>query len=194
MHKPPIFVFPEAIIFWIAFIWFFYLEIQHSLSVPKGSLPQQDAGTFRLIDVGSQIALYLAFASSFLPWLNIPYPRLSLIVGIGLLIVGSVFRRYCIRTLGKYFTAEVLVTADQPVIEAGPYHLIRHPGYAAGFVVYLRIGLALASWLSLVIFLIEVCVVYHPRIRAEEKALLETIGEPYRAYMAHTKRFIPYIF
>jgi protein-S-isoprenylcysteine O-methyltransferase Ste14 len=194
MQMPPVFVFPEAIIFWIAFIWFFYLEIQHSLSIPKGTQNPQDAGTFRLIDVGSQIALLLAFASSFLPWLVIPHPRLSLIIGTGLLIIGSVFRRYCIRILGKYFTAQVFVAAGQPVIEAGPYHLIRHPGYAAGFIVYLGIGLALASWISLVIFLIEVCIVYPPRIKAEEKALLETIGTPYQAYMARTKRFIPYIF
>jgi protein-S-isoprenylcysteine O-methyltransferase Ste14 len=194
MHIPPIFIFPEAVLFWIIFIWFFYLEVQHSLSVPKGTLNKQDAGTFRLIDIGSQIALLLAFAFAFLPWLVVPYQRLSMIIGIGLLILGSVFRRYCIHVLGKYFTAQVSVKTDQPVIEAGPYHLIRHPGYTAGFIVYFGIGLALGNWLSLIVFLIEILVVYPPRIRAEEKALLETIGEPYRAYMARTKRLIPYIY
>jgi len=194
MHIPPIFIFPEAILFWIVFIWFFYLEIRHSLSVPKGAQNPQDTGTFRLIDIGSQIGLFLAFASSFMPWLAIPYQRISLIVGTGLLIIGSVFRRYCISILGKYFTAQVIVLADQPVIEAGPYRLIRHPGYTAGFIVYLGIGLALGSWLSLIIFLIEVCAVYPPRVKAEEKALLETIVEPYRSYMARTKRFIPFIY
>ena len=31
------------------------------------------------------------------------------------------------------------------------------------------------------------------RVRVEEKALLATLGEPYRAYMARTKRFIPFV-
>jgi protein-S-isoprenylcysteine O-methyltransferase Ste14 len=38
------------------------------------------------------------------------------------------------------------------------------------------------------------CRVYSRRVKAEEKALLDTIGEPYRAYMARTKRIIPFIF
>ena len=34
---------------------------------------------------------------------------------------------------------------------------------------------------------------YLIRIRVEEQALAETIGEPYRAYMARTKRLIPFV-
>jgi protein-S-isoprenylcysteine O-methyltransferase Ste14 len=117
-----------------------------------------------------------------------------LYAGTGLLVAGSLLRRYCFRTLGKYFTAAVTISTDQPVIDKGPYRWIRHPGYAAGFVVFLGIGLALGNWLSLIIFFVEICYVYGRRVKAEEKALLGTIGEPYRAYMARTKRFIPFIF
>jgi hypothetical protein len=52
----------------------------------------------------------------------------------------------------------------------------------------------LPRWLSLVILFLMSCYVYGRRVKAEEKALLGTIGEPYRAYMAQTKRFIPFIF
>jgi protein-S-isoprenylcysteine O-methyltransferase Ste14 len=31
------------------------------------------------------------------------------------------------------------------------------------------------------------------RLFVEERALAETIGEPYRAYMARTKRLVPFI-
>jgi protein-S-isoprenylcysteine O-methyltransferase Ste14 len=44
------------------------------------------------------------------------------------------------------------------------------------------------------IFALEIGVVYSRRISAEEKALLATLGEPYRAYMGRTKRFIPFVF
>jgi protein-S-isoprenylcysteine O-methyltransferase Ste14 len=194
MHEPPVFVYPEAILFWIVFVWSFYLEILHSGIVAGAPSNTQDAGTLRLINIGSDIALFLAFVASFLPWFVIPYPRIALYAGTGLLVVGSLFRRYCIRILGKYFTAAVIVSANQPVIENGPYRWIRHPGYTAGFIMYFGIGLALGSWLSLVVFFLEVYFVYSRRVKAEEKALLDTIGEPYRVYMARTKRFIPYVF
>ncbi len=194
MHEPPVFAYAEAILFWIVFVWAFYPEILHSGIVAGASTNRQDAGTLRLINVGSNIALLLAFIASFLPWLTLPYPRLALDVGIVLLAAGSLLRRVCFRILGEYFTAAVTVRTDQPVIERGPYRWIRHPGYTAGFIMFLGIGLALGNWLGLAIFFLEIVVVYSRRIGAEEKALLDTIGEPYRAYMARTKRFVPFIF
>ncbi len=194
MHEPPVFAYDEAILFWVVFIWFFYRETLHSGIVAGAPANRQDAGTLRLINVGSTIALLLAFAASFLPWLTLPYPRLALDAGIVLLAAGSLLRRICFRILGEYFTAAVTVRAGQPVIEKGPYRWIRHPGYTAGFIVFLGIGLAFGNWLGLAIFFLEIAVVYSQRIKAEEKALLDTLGEPYRAYMARTKRFIPFLF
>ncbi len=193
MHVPPIFIYSESIIFWIVFIWSFYLEIQHSGIIAGAPLNKQDAGTMRLINIGSNIALFLAFIASFLPDFVIPHQRAILNIGTLILIIGTMFRRYSIRVLGKYFTAAVTVTTNQPVIEKGPYRWIRHPGYLGGFIMFLGIGLCLGNWLSIAIFIFEIAIVYSKRIQAEEKALLETIGEPYREYMNRTKRFIPFI-
>ena len=193
MHIPPIFAYPETIVFWIVYIWTFSLEIAHSGIMRGAPSNAQDAGTLRLINLGTNLALILAFAAAFLPWLTIPYSRLALYLGTGLLIAGSVLRRYCFRILGKYFTAAVTVAANQPVIEQGPYRWIRHPGYTAGFIMFLGIGVALGSWLSVAIFFVEMVLVYSRRVKAEEAALLSTLGEPYRAYMARTKRFIPFV-
>ncbi len=194
MHIPPIFVYTEAILFWIFFIWFFCLEIQHVRIAARAPSNTQDAGTHRLISMGTKIALLLAFMVSFLPWFVIPLQRLALDAGTALLIVGSLFRQYSIRFLGKYFTAAVIVNVSQPVIENGPYRWIRHPGYTAVFIAFLGIGFALGNWLSPVIFFLELCIVYSRRVIAEEKALLDTIGEPYRVYMSRTKRFIPFVY
>jgi protein-S-isoprenylcysteine O-methyltransferase Ste14 len=35
---------------------------------------------------------------------------------------------------------------------------------------------------------------YGYRVRVEERALLDTVGEPYSTYMRERKRFIPYVF
>ena len=110
-----------------------------------------------------------------------------------MLLGGGILRHVCFRTLGKYFTAVVAASSDQPVIERGPYRLVRHPSYTAYFMILLGIGIALGSWLSAAILLAVPCFVFVRRVQAEEKALLETIGEPYRAYMSRTKRFIPFL-
>lgn len=193
MILPPVFAYNEALLFWAVFVWAFIPEIRHSGILAGDPSNRQDAGTLRLINIASDIALALSFAVSFIPWLTIPYPRLALYAGTVLLIAGSLLRRYCFRTLGKYFTATVCVKADQPVIDTGPYRWVRHPGYTAGFIMYLGIGLAFVSGLSLLIFLLMIWFVYSRRISAEEKALLEVIGEPYRIYMENTKRFIPFV-
>ncbi len=58
---------------------------------------------------------------------------------------------------------------------------------------FIGIGLALGSWLSLAILTIATGATYSYRVMIEERALVGTIGEPYRSYMKTRKRFIPYV-
>jgi protein-S-isoprenylcysteine O-methyltransferase Ste14 len=55
------------------------------------------------------------------------------------------------------------------------------------------LGLALGSWMSAALVTVAAMALYGYRVKVEEKALLATIGEPYRTYMKDRKRFIPYI-
>jgi protein-S-isoprenylcysteine O-methyltransferase Ste14 len=137
----------------------------------------------------------LAFPVAFVRAWSFP-PRAQLpafAVGLSMILLGSLLRRYCWRTLGQYFTGDVRARADQPVIRTGPYRLVRHPSYTAGIMMFVGIGLALGSWLSLVLLAIAAIATYAYRVTIEERALLNTIGEPYRDYMRETKRFIPYV-
>jgi protein-S-isoprenylcysteine O-methyltransferase Ste14 len=51
--------------------------------------------------------------------------------GIVILLAGLVLRGWSFKTLGQYFTHTVMASADQPVIAAGPYRLLRHPSCTA---------------------------------------------------------------
>ena len=66
------------------------------------------------------------------------------------ILAGIAFRAYAVRTLGRYFTNDVAVSADQPVIQAGPYRLIRHPAYTGTLLSALGVGLGMTNWLSLI--------------------------------------------
>lgn len=153
-------------------------------------------------DKGSLLFVYLltggGFAVAFSLWGrgHPPAPRLgdwALWAGAAVALAGIALRVWSIRTLGQYFTYVVKVSADQAVVENGPYRLLRHPSYTGGLLTGIGIGLSMRYGLGPVIVGGGMLAGYLMRIGVEERALAETIGEPYRAYMRRTKRLIPFI-
>lgn len=127
-------------------------------------------------------------------WAAIPVGRLELFVaGIVLMVLGIAFRAWSVIVLGRNFTVYVQVRDEQPVVETGPYRLLRHPSYTGLLVVCLGIGLALGNWLALVVVVVVPTIAILLRIRVEERALLAGIGEPYRRFAETRKRLIPWV-
>jgi len=129
-----------------------------------------------------------------LTWAAIPVGRLVLfIVGIALMVLGLALRAWSVIVLGRNFTVHVQVREQQPVVDTGPYRVLRHPSYTALLLVCLGIGLALANWLALLVVVVLPTAAILLRIRVEERALLAGIGEPYRRFMMTRKRLIPWV-
>ncbi|KAG6867718.1 hypothetical protein C0993_012002 [Termitomyces sp. T159_Od127] len=63
------------------------------------------------------------------------------IVGLIMMIGGSLLRVQCFRIMGKYFTMNFAVFDDHKLATTGPYSIIRHPSYFGAMVLY--IGLVL---------------------------------------------------
>lgn len=80
---------------------------------------------------------------------------------------------------------------DQAVIERGPYRWVRHPSYTGLLMTLAGIGLALGNWAALAMLIVVPTAGLVVRIRCEERALLEGIGEPYRRFAATRSRLIP---
>ena len=191
------FVWPYALVFWAVQVWAFLPEMKIFNAGREGGkrADSKDSGSMNVLLAGTGAATFIAYALAFVVAGSFPESwHLTLFVaGVLIVILGSMLRRYCWRTLGEYFTGDVRVRPDQPVIRSGPYRLVRHPSYTAGMTMYIGTGLALGSWLSLALLTIATVATYGYRVAVEERALLETIGEPYRDYMNERKRFIPYI-
>jgi protein-S-isoprenylcysteine O-methyltransferase Ste14 len=64
----------------------------------------------------------------------------DVLVVLGWLGIFLVFRE------NSFSSATIELAADQRVISTGPYALVRHPMYAAAFVMLLGIPIALGSW------------------------------------------------
>jgi protein-S-isoprenylcysteine O-methyltransferase Ste14 len=124
----------------------------------------------------------------------IPVGRLAfLIAGLVVLALSLALRIWAVVALGRYFTVDVRVREHQPVVDTGPYRVLRHPSYTGLLGVMLGFGLALDNWLALLVAVVPPTIAIVVRIRVEERALLTVIGEPYRAFAATRSRLIPHV-
>jgi protein-S-isoprenylcysteine O-methyltransferase Ste14 len=145
-----------------------------------------------MIALGVLAALACAL---FMPGAAITWSREAIFwIGIVLMLIGVALRSWAVRTLGRYFLPVVAVRADQQVVRAGPYRLIRHPTYSGALLTLLGFGLTLTNWTALIALMGCALAGLAYRVRVEEQALLRALGQPYREYMEQTTRFLPFLF
>jgi protein-S-isoprenylcysteine O-methyltransferase Ste14 len=115
-------------------------------------------------------------------------------VRFGLLLeaTGILLRLWSMRTLGAAYTRTLRTGDEQGVVEAGPYRLVRHPGYLGTLLTWL--GFALASGRTSVVVAIAALFgrAYGRRIAAEERLLVRDLPG-YAGYRRRTKRLVPLV-
>jgi protein-S-isoprenylcysteine O-methyltransferase Ste14 len=155
-------------------------------------------------DAGSSVAIVFAYVLSIAavglaPFFNargiaqIAAPDWVAWLGVALMVAGIALRIWANRILGAYYTRTLRIQTGQSVVRAGPYRLIRHPGYAGALLMWLGAILATRNWITLVVVGVSVTGVYLYRISTEERMLATVVGSDYQAYMADTKRVIPWV-
>ena len=163
---------------------------------PKGdTVVVRDGGSHNFFRLGLSAAIIAAaLLAYFQPQGTLPYHRPYLFVlGLVLALAGFALRRWAIRTLGRFFTVDVATYTDQRVIDAPSYRRIRHPAYSGSILSLMGTTLMLGHWLGLLLVALAIVVTFGYRVRLEERALLEALGQPYADYMGRTKRFVPYL-
>ena len=161
---------------------------------PAGSLNRDHLSRY-VIFGAVLLSFALALGAARLHAFDLSFGRTQLFyLGLALMVAGLVFRAYAIRQLGRYFTPEVTIQPGQHVVDRGIYRFLRHPSYTGTLITILGFGLALTNALSLAIMLALPGLAYGYRMRIEEAALSEALGEEYREYMRRTKRLIPFIY
>jgi protein-S-isoprenylcysteine O-methyltransferase Ste14 len=183
--------------FWIAFaIWLIPELIGTPYQRIRGNAQIKDRGSrFVLMAfVWGGVVLALSLPAIF-PSATIVWHRTFLFsVGIALMLVGVALRWYSIRVLGRYFTRRIAIQPGHQVVRAGPYRYIRHPSYSGALLTILGMCLTMTNWVALWVPMACALAGYSYRAMVEERALRESVGEPYAEYMQHTRRFIPFVF
>jgi protein-S-isoprenylcysteine O-methyltransferase Ste14 len=111
------------------------------------------------------------------------------IAGVLLTLVGLALRVWSVHSLGQYFSGHIEAFEGQPVIETGPYRLIRHPGYAGNIVHVVGMPLVVNAYPLLLLSAVVVAL-FLRRLLWEEEFLADRIPG-YAEYMGRTWRLIP---
>ena len=116
------------------------------------------------------------------------------IAGLCLMAGGTIFRVWCIRTLGKFFTATVKTQEEQRVITSGAYRVVRHPSYSGAFIAAVGSSIFMHAVFAAIFTFVVLFIAYYIRIKAEEETLVKEFGEEYESYRKRTKKLVPWVY
>ena len=177
----------------LGFVWSVSERLLIRRSGPDAA--SKDRGSRLVIGAGELIGLSWGIAAAYhYPSGVLPARNLFRALGVCAVVVGIVLRMYSITYLGRFFTNSVAIAADHRLMDSGPYKHVRHPGYTGALMLFLGLGLSTGNWLSVVMIIVPIFAAFWYRMRVEEAALLEALGEPYRRYMERTKRLVPIVY
>jgi len=111
-------------------------------------------------------------------------------LGIGVELTAVGLRAWAMRTLRGQYAHALRVVEDQPVIQSGPYSIVRHPGYLSALFVWLGAALSSRNTVPVALTVLAVGTAYQHRMDAEDTLLLRELPG-YADYAATTGRMVP---
>ena len=134
---------------------------------------------YKITSYVSMITEFMAVAYSIL--LPFKLGTIWFYVGLTIFLLGLVV----LTVASVNFT---MAPMNKPITR-GMYRYSRHPLYLASLLIYLSVGIASASWVFLLVFIVQLVSI---RIAAvgEERYCLEMYGDSYREYISRTPRWI----
>ncbi len=151
-----------------------------------------DRGSTVLLILAYLLAVVLVITLGVVGVGRIPVPVRWL--GVAMEVAGLGIRAWGMAVLGRFYTRTLRVVGDQTVVAAGPYRLIRHPGYLGSLLVWTGYCLGTGNWIALAVVAVLMLGAYGWRIRSEERLLVASLGEAYASYQRRTARLVPYLY
>lgn len=90
---------------------------------------------------------------------------------LGLFVLLQLARIWVIATLGGRWTTRIIILPRAPLINHGPYRLVRHPNYLVVIGEIAALPLAFGLWQGALLFTLLNALVLWIRVRAENAAL-----------------------
>lgn len=137
----------------------------------------------------------LIFLGSVVEYFFINYGKgINLIVscvGLILYLFVILLRDEAIKSLGRHISPDVEIKRDHQLVKDGPYRYVRHPLALCVTLELIALALIPNSWFSL----LGVILIFFPfmlyRIRIEEEALIDKLGQEYLDYKKEVSVIFP---
>jgi protein-S-isoprenylcysteine O-methyltransferase Ste14 len=98
------------------------------------------------------------------------------------------------RALGRNWSVSLDVREHHTLVTRGVYGRVRHPMYTAFWLWAVAQALLLPNWIGGMAGLVGFGILFAGRVAREERMMVESFGDDYRAYMGRTYRVIPGIY
>ncbi|MFG2874795.1 isoprenylcysteine carboxyl methyltransferase family protein [Streptomyces sp. NPDC048337] len=92
---------------------------------------------------------------------------------LAVVVAAQALRWWCVASLGPRWNTRVLIVPGLPLVERGPYRLLRHPNYVAVVMEGLALPLVHTAWLTALGFTVLNLALLRVRIGCEEAALTD---------------------
>lgn len=184
-------VLAAVIVCWLGFAMILVVGKRQAATIEKRRSAISHAGFFVQ---GLGYGTLFLFARTFFSPIA-PMPKFAeVILGLVTVTIAVWSLWFCLtaaRTLGKQWALVARVVENHELIMQGPYAIVRNPIYLAMFGMLLATGLAVSSWLGLILGTIIFLAGNEIRIRSEEKLLRGAFGVKFDEYARRVPAFLP---
>lgn len=115
------------------------------------------------------------------------------IIGLVIFIVFSWIQVASFKSLGEYYSQDILIFKNHKLATSGFYKSIRHPQYLSQILSDFGVGVALMGYIILPIVLLLEIPLFIIRAKTEEKLLQKYFPDQYDVYKKKSGFMIPFI-
>lgn len=179
-----------TLMWWLEFVFF------PSPKDGDDSNRTKEKKTFRRIMGTISVSIIVSAVTILVQWGLWPEVWRPLVRSVSLVVygLGIVFRYGSLFSLGRHFSRNVEVDADQELISTGFYAYLRHPLYIGLWLLAAAVPLFGGSLAGFLFTITAVGAVLNERMHVEEQLMEDVLGKRYQHWKEARYRFIPFVY
>lgn len=144
-----------------------------------------------LVSIGGTFLPLIHLATGALGFANFHLPDWPVFIGAAFLAPGVWLFWRSHADLGRNWSVTTELREAQDLVTSGVYKHIRHPMYAAIWLLFLPQPLFVQNWIAGLAGPVSFAIMYFIRVPYEEQMMRDSFGEAYNEYCQRTGRLFP---
>lgn len=136
------------------------------------------------------IPIFFYLLTSWIDTFRLPFPAGIRWLGAGLIFAGDLLFIWSHKALGSNWSPILEIRKGHTLVTDSPYRFIRHPMYAAIFLIGIGVLLLSANWIVALSYMMPTASLYLVCVSDEEEMMIGQFGDEYRPFMTRTGRLI----